>query len=118
MDRGTTHGLLAHSDNDVGTLGSLPNFVSKNLLQKWSELMECNVQRKLLQEIIDVLPSEVEINGLKGSVVDDDVRGQLADVIRHHYRNNRGATSKQAKLDLSWWAEQRQKRLHLNSTKA
>ena len=29
LDRGTTHGLLAHGDNDVGTLGSLPNFVSK-----------------------------------------------------------------------------------------
>ena len=118
LDRGTTHGLLAHGDNDVGTLGSLPNFVSKSLLQKWLELMECNVQRKLLEEIIGVLPQEVEINGLKGSVVDDDVRGQLADVIRSHYRSNRGATSKQAKLDLSWWAEQRQKRLHLDTTKA
>ena len=79
--------------------------------------MECNVQRKLLEEIIGVLPQEVEINGLKGSVVDDDVQGQLADVIRRHYRSNRGATSKQAKLDLSWWAEQREKRLQLDTVK-
>ena len=37
LDRGTTHGLLAHSENDVGTLGSLPTVVDRQLLQSWME---------------------------------------------------------------------------------
>ena len=42
---GTTHGLLAHSDNDVGTLGSLPMRADTNLLESWcEELRDRNVR--------------------------------------------------------------------------
>lgn len=111
LDRGTTHGLLAHSDNDVGTLGSLPNFVDKKLLSKWKELIDSDVQQQLLQQIIDLLPDDEIKNGVKGNVVDDNLRSKIANVVRKHYRGNRGATSKQANLNLKWWEEQRNKRL-------
>ncbi len=57
LDRGTTHGLLAHNQNDVGTLGSLPRFVDRALLERWAETIELPPpQDMLLQEVISVLP--------------------------------------------------------------
>jgi coproporphyrinogen III oxidase len=35
LDRGTTHGVLAHNQNDVGTLGSLPSRIDPELLAAW-----------------------------------------------------------------------------------
>ncbi len=35
LDRGTTHGILAHDQNDVGTLGSLPSRIDPDLLAAW-----------------------------------------------------------------------------------
>ena len=35
LDRGTTHGILAHNQNDVGTLGSLPSRIDPELLALW-----------------------------------------------------------------------------------
>jgi hypothetical protein len=35
LDRGTTHGILAHSDNDVGTLGSIPMAVGDILFVRF-----------------------------------------------------------------------------------
>ncbi len=37
LDRGTTAGLLAHGQNDIGTLGSLPARIDRSLLASWLE---------------------------------------------------------------------------------
>ena len=112
LDRGTTHGLLAHSDNDVGTLGSLPNFVDKKLLKSWQKLIDSDIQQQLLQQIINLLPdNELRNNNLICSVVDDNIRSNIANVIRKHYKVNKGAVSKQANLNLDWWAQKRQLRM-------
>ena len=92
-------------------LGMFSNFVDKKLLSKWKESIDSDVQQQLLQQIIDLLPDDEIKNGVKGNVVDDNLRSKIANVVRKHYRGNRGATSKQANLNLKWWEEQRNKRL-------
>jgi len=54
LDRGTTHGLLAHDENDVGTLGSLPNHVDRALLQSWLPNVPAP-QDELLKQVIAIL---------------------------------------------------------------
>ncbi|XP_063934555.1 oxygen-dependent coproporphyrinogen-III oxidase-like isoform X2 [Zophobas morio] len=54
LDRGTTHGLLSHSDNDVGTLGSLPLHIDLALLKKWAVALK-NSQGILLERVLHTL---------------------------------------------------------------
>eukprot|EP01043_Picozoa_sp_COSAG02_P036624 COSAG02_NODE_2695_length_8214_cov_12.071842_1_plen_340_part_00 len=48
LDRGTTHGILAHNQNDVGTLGSLPSRIDPDLLAAWGR---CETSPYLRQSV-------------------------------------------------------------------
>ena len=89
LDRGTTAGLLVHSQNDVGILGSLPPKVDKNLLASWRSRME-EPQGKLLDGILATLPHE-EI-----CTIDDFVKQKLAAAVRFHYQTHPEALDLQA----------------------
>ncbi len=79
LDRGTTSGLLIHDQNDVGILASLPAKVDRELLISWTKKLPVP-QNSLLQRIIEVLPHT------SPSLVDEDVKLDLARVVREHYR--------------------------------
>lgn len=108
LDRGTTAGLLAHSDNDVGTLGSLPNVVDSGLLTSWLSKVSPDTDHDvLLKRIVDALPGE----GQGHSDVNSDTRGALANVVRNYYKEDMKRVSKQASMDMEWWAKLTEKRL-------
>lgn len=75
MDRGSIVGLLAHSDNDLGIMGSLPRRVRRSLLTAWMERMPEPMQG-LLASILGVLPQEAIIT------VDNPIKQKLADCVR------------------------------------
>jgi coproporphyrinogen III oxidase len=89
LDRGTTTGLLVHNQNDVGIMGSLPAYVDRDLLQSWVSRMQ-SPQDKLLQGLIDVLPAT------SPALVDENVKQELAQVVRQHYQNFPEAIAMQA----------------------
>ena len=89
LDRGTTTGLLVHSQNDVGIMGSLPAYVDRELLQSWVVKMQ-QPQDKLLQDLIDVLPNTSPY------LIDENVKQKLAQVVRQHYQNFPEAIQMQA----------------------
>lgn len=109
LDRGTTNGLLAHSDNDVGTLGSLPSAVDSGLLTSWLKKLN-TPQDILLKRIIDVLPG----HGTGISEINDDTRQALANVVRGFYLQDKRLVSMQAEMDMKWWASLTAKRLSVN----
>jgi coproporphyrinogen III oxidase len=89
LDRGTTSGLLVHDQNDVGIMGSLPAYVDRALLASWEERVP-EPQRPLLRGLVNALPDEAP------SHVTDDVRRDLAQVVRAHYRAHPEALDLQA----------------------
>ena len=89
LDRGTTSGLLIHTQNDVGIMGSLPSHVNKTLLKSWVEKLP-EPQNKLLEAIITALPEA------QPSLVDESVKKKLASVVREHYKKYPEALSLQA----------------------
>jgi coproporphyrinogen III oxidase len=102
LDRGTTHGLMAHNQNDVGTLGSLPPVIDIELLEHWMKRTP-TPQNILLKKVLDIIPMNGEIN--------DNTKSQLANILRIHYKSNIEARKNQADLDLQWWAERTKLRL-------
>ncbi len=88
LDRGTTSGLLVHNQNDVGIMGSIPRYVDAELLTSWISKMP-KPQDSLLQAIVDAITTE---DGL----VDDEVKKNLAQVVREHYIKYPKALSLQA----------------------
>jgi len=89
LDRGTTTGLLVHDQNDLGIMGSLPAYVDRDLLVSWVERMPAP-QDELLQALLAVLPAT------SPAAVDTDVKLQLADAVRSHYRRHPEAIDMQA----------------------
>ncbi len=90
LDRGTTSGLLTHSDNDIGILGSLPRVIDKSLLTRWlPDLPE--LQQPLLKALIDCLPTTPLVK------INDDIKHQLAIAIRLFYQQTPQAIDLQAK---------------------
>lgn len=89
LDRGTTSGLLVHDQNDVGIMGSLPAFVDRALLASWEPKLP-EVQRGLLAGLVDALPDT------SPSHVTEEVRAQLAGVVRRHYQAHPEALDLQA----------------------
>ena len=87
LDRGTTSGLLIHSQNDVGIMGSLPSHINKALLLSWKEKVP-KPQDELVQNIAD--------NVAENGVVDVATKERLAQVVREHYKKHPQALSMQA----------------------
>ncbi|MDF7824698.1 coproporphyrinogen III oxidase [Pontiellaceae bacterium B12227] len=79
LDRGTTTGLMVHSQNDIGILGSLPAAIDKNLLASWQSRMP-EPQDRLLDKLLSALPN------LGICTIDDAVKKKLAEAVRAHYR--------------------------------
>ncbi len=96
LDRGTTSGVLVHNQNDVGIMGSIPSHIDTDLLKSWIEFMP-KPQDKLLEAIIDVLGEGV-------SLVDDEKKQQLANVLREHYSQYPESLKLQAKSNLKDFA--------------
>lgn len=89
LDRGTTSGLLIHDQNDVGILGSLPAYVDRDLLDSWVAQQPAP-QDELLRAIVSTLPDA------SPCPVTDEVRAELAQVIRGHYQAHPEALELQA----------------------
>jgi len=89
LDRGTTSGLLAHDQNDLGIMGSLPARVDPVLLQSWLPLMPAP-QDQLLQAILKIL------NGSSPFEVGPTHRQALAQAVRSHYQRHPEALKLQA----------------------
>ncbi|MDX8401666.1 MAG: coproporphyrinogen III oxidase [Mariprofundaceae bacterium] len=93
LDRGTTTGLLAHDQNDLGIMGSLPPRVDRQLLASWIPRMT-PPQDALLRALIDALPTS------DTPVVDEAAKLRLAAVVRTHYRAHPEAIAMQASGDV------------------
>ncbi|MEM6930910.1 MAG: coproporphyrinogen III oxidase, partial [Myxococcota bacterium] len=89
LDRGTTSGLLVHRDNDVGILGSLPSHVDRNQLASYAERVP-EAQEPLVRALAAALP---EISPVP---VTDDVKRDLARIVRRHYEHRPDALGFQA----------------------
>ncbi len=87
LDRGTTSGLMVHSQNDIGIMGSLPSFVDRELLLSWKEKVP-SPQEKLVEALAKDIGEEGEI--------DAPTKVKLAAVVRQHYKENPEALSMQA----------------------
>jgi len=89
LDRGTTSGLMVHSQNDVGILGSIPSHIDVALLRSWRERLS-RPQDALLDAIVDALGTEsiCEVN--------EAVKVRLALAVREHYKTYPEALSLQA----------------------
>ncbi len=78
LDRGTTAGLLAHGQNDIGTLGSLPARIDRSLLASWQE-KTASPQNELIARLLLVL-GEHEI-----CEISEQVKAGIAEQLRLHY---------------------------------
>ena len=108
LDRGTTHGVLAHNQNDVGTLGSLPSFINRDLLASWGSEKAAAPRDELVTALLETLPpvAAAEADERSGKVpVTAETRQALADVLRKYYRADRSRMANQASMDMKWWAE-------------
>jgi len=89
LDRGTTSGLMIHSDNDVGVLGSLPRQVDRALLASWRDRQsppQDSLVDGLVAVLVDASPSPVTV----------ETKRALADVVRAHYTEHPEALAYQA----------------------
>jgi len=101
LDCGTTAGLLSHSDNDVGTLASLPNYIDMELLESWkSKVMPPH--DILLDRMLTVLPKS---DG--PLLVTDAIRQDLATTVRNYYIEDMRRAKFQADMDVAWWANRK-----------
>ena len=93
LDRGTTSGLLVHNENDIGILGSIPQYINRDLLKSWVSLMP-SPHDILLNDIIKSLPnlSIVEVGDIE--------KQQLAEVVRAHFLKYPESLELQAKGDI------------------
>jgi len=87
LDRGTTSGLLIHSQNNLGIMASLPTHVNKKLLSSWIQIQR-SPQDELLENIIEVINDE--------GLIDNKTKEALAFVVREHYIKYPQALSLQA----------------------
>lgn len=90
LDRGTTSGLLVHSQNDVGILGSLPSHVDPALLRSWRPRLPA-LQAPLLDALVACLPDE------NPALVGTDEKRALAVAVRDFYRQHPAALQLQAR---------------------
>jgi len=79
LDKGTTAGLLIHNQNDVGTLGSLPAYINRDLLQSWIADTP-PPQQPLVEALVGLLPSQKIVH------ITPEIKEEIAMVIRRHYK--------------------------------
>jgi len=79
LDKGTTAGLLIHNQNDVGTLGSLPAYINRDLLQSWIADTP-PPQQPLVEALVGLLPSQKTVH------ITSEIKAEIAMVIRRHYK--------------------------------
>jgi coproporphyrinogen III oxidase len=103
LDRGTTAGIMAHSDNDVGTLASLPTYIDRKLLESWLQNKVEPPHDELLRRILTLLP---DTDG--PCSVTNDLRQKLATTCRDYYLEDQTRAQFQADMDVPGW----QKRPH------
>lgn len=89
LDRGTTSGLLVHSQNDVGIMGSIPSHINRELLASWVDKMP-KPQEKLVLALLEALPKEMP------TPVEEHTKKRLAQAVRDHYTAHPEALSMQA----------------------
>lgn len=80
LDKGTTAGLLIHNQNDVGTLGSLPSHINRDLLKLWRNEAAPDL-KALLNELLSVLPH------VPKPEITLEIKQNIADALRRHYRS-------------------------------
>lgn len=88
LDRGTTSGLLVHNQNDLGIMGSLPNFINKKLLSSWASKVK-EPQDKLVSSLVSYIKDD--------GVINEKVKLKLAKAVREHYTLYPDALQYQAK---------------------
>mmetsp|Transcript_147353 Transcript_147353/g.260463 ORF Transcript_147353/g.260463 Transcript_147353/m.260463 type:complete len:538 (-) Transcript_147353:155-1768(-) len=98
LDRGTTAGIMAHSDNDVGTLASLPSYIDRELLEFWLKNKVQPPHDELLRRILELLPE-----GDGPCEVTNEIRGQLAKTCRSYYLEDKSRAQFQADMDVEGW---------------
>ncbi len=79
LDKGTTAGLLVHNQNDVGTLGSLPSHLNRDLLASWQAKTPAPLDQ-LVGKLLDVLPTT------SVCTITPEVKAALAQAIRTFYQ--------------------------------
>ena len=89
LDRGTTSGLLVHTQNDVGIMGSIPSHVNRELLASWVAKMP-KPQDELVEALLQALPNEMP------TPVEEETKKKLANAVRIHYKKYPEALSQQA----------------------
>ena len=87
LDRGTTSGLMVHSQNDIGIMGSLPSFIDKELLLSWSTKVQ-SPQDNLVKDLAKVINND--------GAIDAPTKAKLAQVVRSHYKKYPEALGMQA----------------------
>lgn len=89
LDRGTTSGLLVHTQNDVGIMGSLPSHVNGARLAEWADKVPA-VQRPLVNALADIVGCGPRVP------VEEAQKRALAQAVRSHYRAHPEALGLQA----------------------
>ncbi len=89
LDRGTTSGLLVHSQNDVGIMGSIPSHINRELLASWVKKMP-KPQDELVEALLNALPNEMS------TPVEEETKKNLANAVRVHYKKYPKALALQA----------------------
>lgn len=87
LDRGTTSGLLVHTQNNLGIMASLPRYINKKLLDSWI-ILQKTPQDELLENIVAVISDE--------GLIDDKTKDKLAFIVREHYTKYPQALNLQA----------------------
>ncbi len=81
LDKGTTAGLLIHNQNDVGTLGSIPAHINRELLTQWANVAP-EPLNALLASLLAVVPKE------KVAAISSEVKAEIAQALRQHYQTH------------------------------
>lgn len=84
LDKGTTAGLLIHSQNDVGTLGSLPAYINRDLLASWIAASPAP-KNKLVTDLVDLMPKKSSVH------INTELKAKIALTIRQHYAQLKSA---------------------------
>lgn len=85
LDKGTTAGLLIHNQNDLGTLGSLPRFINRQLLVNWIDKTPAP-RNHLVKAIVSTLPITPPENATQLCEITDEIKMKITQVMRDHYK--------------------------------